>query len=180
VDNVDRKCHPTHGVPNIGDFEFRLNVSLNFVVRRHLETTRSLYYGGLDFCSLHADYCLDEGRDVEFRQMVNVVAPVAESALLLPASQLAWVDPSKVAHEDVKAAAVCKVGNAAVPTVDDPCLGRVEDAVHEENNIEGTLVGYSVELNDVPISSLALVTRMFVASVLDEVSNCSRVHVLLH
>ena len=75
------------------------------LIRRHREVvlmTLSLDHF-LHLFYLNVDDSLYKCCDIILRQMIDVIVPVADPALLLPLCQLARIVASKVTHEDIQA-----------------------------------------------------------------------------
>ena len=125
VDDVNWQSHSAHRVTDICDLDVRTDQSLQFVFGR--KATQVILVTGSSYDLFHfTDFdvynVLDECCNIVFGQMVYVVIPVANIALLLPRCKLSWIITSEVSHEDVKAGAMGQVGCTLVTAMDNPCL----------------------------------------------------------
>ena len=127
----------------------------------------------LDFHNLIHERC-----KVVLSQVVNVVVPVADVALLFPWSQLARVHSPEVPHEHIVAQLMCEIRSAFVSTMDNPCLCIIQYTMLKVDDVQRSFVCHSMELDQVTILCFALVLLVFEATRSNKIVHGPSVHVL--
>ena len=77
--------------------------------------------------------------------MVDIVIPIADTALCFPWGESSGVHTPEIAHEYVITQAMSLVARTWVTAVHDPGLSVVQYSMLEIHNIEGALIDHSME-----------------------------------